>query len=234
MNYSSDAADEIVKMYLEGVKVVAKISGEGAKNIAVMLYAIQKDQKQTKGKTKLKNMLKSNSKLKVFSIRQQDLKKFSKEAKRNGVLFCVLTSKFGKKDPNKMIDIMVREEDAARINRIVDKFKLSTYDKAYVKKELEHSKEKNNNEKEQGVKESNPILARTEKSPLSEHSLENNKSLEGSKSENKKSSVKKELEDIKEEQLSQSEIDKQNPRANNKITKYKQPKKKIKKKHQER
>ena len=39
MNSSSDAAEMMVKMYLEGVQVVARISGSGAKNIAAYLYA---------------------------------------------------------------------------------------------------------------------------------------------------------------------------------------------------
>ena len=59
MNTSSDAAEQLVRISLNTVEVAAKITGSGAKNIAVMLYAIMKDQKQTKGKIRLNNMLKN-------------------------------------------------------------------------------------------------------------------------------------------------------------------------------
>ena len=55
MNTSSDAAEQLVRISLNTVEVAAKITGNGAKNVAVMLYAIMKDQKQTKGKTRLNN-----------------------------------------------------------------------------------------------------------------------------------------------------------------------------------
>ena len=69
MNQSSEAAEQIVRMSLEGVEVAAKITGVGAKNIAALLYTIYKDNDKTVGKTKLKNMLRSNRELKVFSIK---------------------------------------------------------------------------------------------------------------------------------------------------------------------
>ena len=49
MNNGADAADQIVNMSLKGIEVMAKISGEGAKNLATYLYAVLKDQKRTKG-----------------------------------------------------------------------------------------------------------------------------------------------------------------------------------------
>ena len=86
MNTSGEAADQIVRMSLNGVEVAAKISGAGAKQLAVMLYAILKDQKKTKGKMRLSSMLKSGRELKVFAVKQEDLQKFCTEAKRYGVL----------------------------------------------------------------------------------------------------------------------------------------------------
>jgi len=46
MNTSGEVADQIVRMSLNGVEVAAKITGAGAKQLAVMLYAIMKDQKR--------------------------------------------------------------------------------------------------------------------------------------------------------------------------------------------
>ena len=40
MNQSSDAAEQIVRMSLEGFEVAAKVTGSGAKNIAVLLLVL--------------------------------------------------------------------------------------------------------------------------------------------------------------------------------------------------
>ena len=99
MNTSGEAAEQIVRMSLEGFEVAAKITGAGAKNIAVLLYSILKEEKKTKGKARLTNMLRSGKELKVFTVKNGDLKKFTQEAKKYGVLYCVLADR-GNKDPN--------------------------------------------------------------------------------------------------------------------------------------
>lgn len=134
---NNDAADQIVNMGLKGIEVMAKISGEGAKNLATYLYAVLKDQKKTRGKTRLEGLLRSGKELKVFAVRNEDLKKFTQEAKRYGILYCALRDK---KSLDGMCDIMVRAEDASKINRIVERFKLATVDTASIKSEIEKSR----------------------------------------------------------------------------------------------
>ena len=51
--YSSEAAEQIVRMSLEGVEVAAKITGESAKTIAVLLAAVLREEHKTKGKARL-------------------------------------------------------------------------------------------------------------------------------------------------------------------------------------
>lgn len=46
MNTGGEAAEQIVRMSLEGFEVVAKITGAGAKNIAILLYSILKEEKK--------------------------------------------------------------------------------------------------------------------------------------------------------------------------------------------
>ena len=46
MNPGGDTADQMAKMTLEGIEVAAKITGAGAKEIALLLYAVLKDQKK--------------------------------------------------------------------------------------------------------------------------------------------------------------------------------------------
>ena len=156
MNSGADAADQIVNMSLKGIEVMAKISGEGAKNLATYLYAVLKDQKRTKGKIRLESLLHSGKELKVFAVRNEDLKKFCQEAKRYGVLYCALRDK---NDTDGMCDIMVRAEDASKINRIVERFKLATVDTASIKSEIEKSraaKQKDNAQHKEGLDEKAP------------------------------------------------------------------------------
>ena len=44
MNTGGEAAEQIVRMSLEGFEVAAKITGAGAKNIAILLYSILKEE----------------------------------------------------------------------------------------------------------------------------------------------------------------------------------------------
>jgi hypothetical protein len=143
-------------MSLKGIEVMAKISGVGAKNLATYLYAVLKGQKKTKGKIRLEGLLRSGKELKVFAVRNEDLKKFCQEAKRYGVLYCALRDK---NDTDGMCDIMVRAEDASKINRIVERFKLATVDTASIKNEIEKSRtarQKENTPHKEGPDEKAP------------------------------------------------------------------------------
>ena len=83
-------------------------------------------------------MLRSGKELKVFTVRQSDLKLFAKEARRYGVLYCAL--KGIRKNPDGMVDVMVRAEDASKIDRIVERFELAAVDKASIRDEIAKGK----------------------------------------------------------------------------------------------
>lgn len=123
MNTSGDAAEQIVRLSLEGTEVALKLTGSAAKNIAAMIYAVLKnrDKNKTKGRQRLTAMLKSGKELKVFTVSEEHLKQFATEAKRYGVVYCALRGKGESADG--MVDVMVRAEDASKINRIVERFK---------------------------------------------------------------------------------------------------------------
>lgn len=229
MSVSGDASEQVVRLSLEGFEVLAKLTGSGAKNIAAMLYTIMKDNKQTKGKTRLNNMLKAGKPLKIFSIKNEDLETFKYEAKKYGILYCALVDK---KHINYdgMTDIMVKDEDASRINRIVERFKLTTIDTAKIDTEVTKAIENREAQrKELGVQKKSkeelleevlqdkPIqkektktknfnLAKTEKSPQSEPSSTTSKMQEGVSKGEKKPSVRKELAKLKAEVEKREEV----------------------------
>ena len=245
MNTGGEAAEQIVRMSLEGFEVAARITGAGAKNIAILLYSILKEEQKTKGKARLTNMLRSGKELKVFTVKSGDLKKFTQEAKKYGVLYCVLADR-GNKDPNAEVDVIARAEDASKISRIVERFNLASVDAASIVTEAEKSKgakgktknAKTAGEKDAGAKDGqpepdigvqekaekdrlmdalmgkpikkeenapNPSLAKTEKSPLSEPTLkQQRKSAEGATmTKAEKPSVREELRKIKESRKEQ-------------------------------
>lgn len=235
MYNGGDAAEQIVRLSLEGFEVAVKLTGKGAKELAILLASVLKQElsqsSKTSGKSRLTNMIKSGKNLDVFSIQQKDLKKFTEHAKQYGILYCVLKDK-NSKAPEAMVDIIVREEDSARIQRIVERFELSKVDKASVMSEKEKAAtehkafSKNNSDKTKGEiiaeeamgmstpKESksseNPSTARMDKSPLSEQSSEQvdthtDKGLVVRA--NKRPSVKEKLERYKEATRQQKEAE---------------------------
>lgn len=232
MNTGGEAAEQIVRMSLEGFEVAAKITGAGAKNIAILLYSILKEEKKTKGKARLTSMLRYGKELKVFTVKSGDLKKFTQEAKKYGVLYCVLTDRKNK-DPNAEVDVIARAEDASKISRIVERFNLASVDTASIVTEAEKSKDAKDGQSEPdiGVQEKaekdklldelmgkpvqkeenapNPSVAKTEKSPQSEPISEQpKKSAEGATMTKEKPSVREELRKIKESRKEQkAEID---------------------------
>lgn len=227
MNTGGDAAEQIVRMSLEGFEVAAKITGAGAKNIAVLLYSILKEEKKTKGKARLTSMLRSGKELKVFTVKNDDLKKFTQEAKKYGVLYCVLADRKNK-DPNAEVDVIARAEDASKISRIVERFDLASVDTASIVTAAEKSKDgkaampepeittpdkaekdklldalmgKPAQKEENAV---NPSVAKTEKSPPSEPTLKQpSKPAEGTTLNEGKPSVREELRKIKDSRKEQ-------------------------------
>lgn len=200
MSYSGEAAEQMVRMSLEGAEVAAKITGTGAKQVAVLLYAVLQEQKKTKGKTRLSNMLRSGKELKVFAVQDGGLKRFCQEAKKYGVLYCVLKDQQAK---DGITDIMVRAEDASKINRIFQRFQLSTVDVSQVRSEIQRSLEETQTTKEGGVHSANPTQARTGASHPSEPISGPRKPTDRDNSEQRqpqRPSVRKELQGIAQEQ----------------------------------
>ena len=224
MSNGGDAAEQVVRLSLEGFEVVARLTGSAAKNIGALLYTVLKQENKTKGKARLTNMIKSGKPLKVFSIPQKDLKTFTQQAKRYGVLYNVLRDRTNHSQTAD-VDIIVREEDGSKIQRIVDRFELGKVDKASII----HESEKEIADREEVVRDipvksrgqriyeeamgipvqkekytmKNPTEAKTEKSPPSRQPSEQRDThIDKGRarfSDEKKPSVREELERYKEQ-----------------------------------
>ena len=167
MNNSGDAAEQIVRMSLEGVDVAARITGSAAKEIALLLLAALKSpDKNSAGKLKLKgkermnSMLKSGKPLEIFSVKESDLKKFMQGAKQYGIVYCVLRN--AKNNPDGLCDVMVKADDAPKISRLVERFKFATVDRAKIESEIVASKTEKSAEAK-GSEPEAPDINETEK-----------------------------------------------------------------------
>lgn len=118
MDASEQAAEQIVRMTLAGSEFAIRLTGAASKNVAAGLMAAAAGTEKTKGKARLATMLKSGKELKVFQLDQHDLKRFAEEARRYGVLYTVV--KPDEKGAGQL-DVMVKAEDASKVNRILEK-----------------------------------------------------------------------------------------------------------------
>jgi len=146
MNTSGDAAEQIVRFSIEGVEMAAKLIGSGAKELATFLFAVLHDgsqQKQQKGpvlkgRERLKTMMKSGKELKVFALKEADLKAFCKEAKKFGVGYYVVRGH--KKELDGLCDVMVPAEQASMMARIVERFGYRPTDRATLQAQAERDR----------------------------------------------------------------------------------------------
>ena len=123
MNLGGDAQirlSDILWRVLITAFVNTRSSGTLAKNLAVFFAAVLKDQKKTYGKTRMVRMLKENRPLKFFTVPSDRLKEFAKEGKKRGLLYVVIRDR---KNPSQC-EIMVFADDAAKVNRVMDKMNL--------------------------------------------------------------------------------------------------------------
>lgn len=137
MNTSGEAAEQVMRMSLEGAEILIKLTGSGAKNAAVLLYSICREQNKTRGKERLTNMLRSGKSLKVYTFKRDNLEKFKEVAKEYGILYTVLKEK---EDKDGVFDVLVRADDDSKLARVIERFKFSGVDTAEVRTSMQKEK----------------------------------------------------------------------------------------------
>ena len=172
---------------------------------------------------------------------------FTKQAKRYGVLYCVLRDKSNKGD-NVPVDIIARAEDTSKIQRIVERFEIGKVDKAGVITQAEQDKAdreavaqevptKTKGEiiveeamgtpmQKEGQSHENPTVAKTEKSTPSERSSEISGSATDrgtAKQADKKPSVREKLERYKSAAKADKEADRAEPERSKEKVKAPEP-----------
>ena len=126
MNLGGEAADQVVRYSLEGIDHGLRLSGTMAKNLAVFLAAVLRNNQKSYGRICMSRMLRENRPLKFFTIPSDRIREFAKEAKKRGLPYVVIRDR---KNP-KLCELMVFADDAAKVNRVMDQMNLD-----YVKSE---------------------------------------------------------------------------------------------------
>lgn len=121
MNPTGDAATEVVQLYLKGLEVAVKITGKvGAAPIRLIQMLVAMKNKgnpklRGSGEAKLAKLLREGN-IVNFTIKREDLETFTAKAKKWSIRYNILDT--GEAE----VDIAVREMDAARANRLIEKY----------------------------------------------------------------------------------------------------------------
>ena len=120
---AGDAYEQVMKVTIEGAEITLKLLGKGAEKMAMWIAALlaQNENKPSIGKTNLIKMLKEGQPLKVASLQKEDLQQFAVLAKSYGIPFTPVANT---ERPNGMLDVLVRQGDADKIDLIFEKLAL--------------------------------------------------------------------------------------------------------------
>ena len=131
-----DAADEMVRMVLNGTEVAIKLTGSAAKNLAALLVAWSKNEKKVYGKTTMMKLLKSGDPLQVLSMTKEQYSQFKGMAKKKVLYAPFLNQKRG----DNKLDVVISEKSLPMVNHILKKIGYGEVAKA--QSEVEEAKKK--------------------------------------------------------------------------------------------
>lgn len=117
MSAGGDAADQMVQEGIQITESAVKLAGLGAKNLVALLLALLREHQKLKGKSSIDRLLHDEKQLSIFHVKKADLPEFTKLSKQYGVLFHPI---YNKKAGRGLCDIMVKSEDASKVNRILE------------------------------------------------------------------------------------------------------------------
>ncbi len=218
MNTSGEVADLMVKEAIQVTEATTKLAALGAKNLAAIVYALITDETKMQGKTNLKNLLKSDKPLVILQIKEDDLKTFSKEAEKYGVLFTAVTDK---SNNTGLCDIIAKQDNVTTLNYIMEKL-------GYMTQDIEPEPEVDNTPERQTEEHSKNPNPRAKENPQKNESMKHGVTERTDNDTDRKPSVKKKVEDIKEQQ--NKDKVKKAPEKEEKRPEHTPPKKKKNKK----
>ena len=124
MDNGAQAAEMITRVVIMGSTFILGLGGKVALSVARFAAAAMDPNAKQSGKLRLKTLLQSGSELKVFTLQgEANYQRFAKEAKDYGILYSVV-KRTDEDVQGEVYDLLVRAEDASKINRVIEKFHL--------------------------------------------------------------------------------------------------------------
>ena len=124
MDNGAQAAETITRVVIMGSTFILGLGGKVALSVARFAAAAMDPNAKQSGKLRLKTLLQSGSELKVFTLQgEANYQRFAKEAKDYGILYSVVR-RTDEDVQGEVYDLLVRAEDASKINRVIEKFHL--------------------------------------------------------------------------------------------------------------
>lgn len=114
---SGEAADEVVRMVLNGTEVAIRLTGSAAKNLAAILVAWSKNHKKVYGRTSMMKLLRSGEELQVLTLSREQYRDFKSSAKKQ-VLYAPFVNT--KADDGK-VDVVIATKSIPLVNHILDR-----------------------------------------------------------------------------------------------------------------
>lgn len=145
MYSGTNESDQIVRLVLSGSVFLLRVSGAASMELLKFISAAASDESKASGKVRLKSLLQSGSELKVFTLQGDErFDAFKDAAKDYGVKYSVVKRRSDDKEAG-IYDIMVRAEDASKINRIIEKYALVEVEASVTAKESDTKANHSNN-----------------------------------------------------------------------------------------
>lgn len=114
---NGDAAEEVVRMAVNGADIAIRLVGAGAKNLALLLLAWSRNEKVLAGKTSLPKLLSSGDELHVLSLSKEEYSAFKKQARKKITYAPFLNTK----NKDGKVDIVVGLRQEGIVNRILNR-----------------------------------------------------------------------------------------------------------------
>ena len=143
MNNYSNESDQVFRYVMNGMQILLKVTGTASREMIAFFAAMQKKaDEKTSGRQKLKKLLASGSELKVFTIKGRDkFRIFADNAKKWGVVYSVVRRE-AKDRKDEIYEVLVKAEDAAKLNRMIEKYGLMNDVSISIERSSEEKTEK--------------------------------------------------------------------------------------------
>lgn len=165
---NGEAADEVVRIMLNGTEVALRLTGSAAKNLGVILYEWAKNNPKVTGKTSMMKLLRSGEELQVVTLTREQYDQFKALAKKQ-----VLFAPFVNKEKNDgMVEVVISSRSLAIVNHILEDI---GYGKRTQAEEEPSKKESTPSKRNSSVSKDKPQAKQSDRSSPTEDRNSNGK-----------------------------------------------------------